>query len=241
MTHASTFPGGTAVSWLDVYDTESIDGLRGGTPHLHLVSPECYVVVAGRGRLQTLIAAGVAETPLAPGTVAWFTPGTVHRAVNDGELRVLVLMANSGLPEAGDAVMTFPPEHLVDAATYRAAAQLPDRETEAERQADADRRRDLAVQGFLDLRSAMERGAAAPLERLYAAAARIVQPLVPGWEPIWNEVVGEQAERTRATLPALANGDWSSLLASAVFEADANPGERRFGMCGRLSTYRLGA
>lgn len=241
MTHASTFPGGTAVTWLDVYDTESIDGMRGGTPHLHLVSAECYVVVAGRGRLQTVSAAGVGETELAPGTVAWFTPGTVHRAVNDGDLRVLVLMANSGLPEAGDAVMTFPPEHLGDAAGYRAAAQLPERATEAERQSDADRRRDLAVQGFLDLRAAMERGDSGPLEALYAAAARIVQPLVPSWEPIWNEVVGAQAERTRAALPALANGDWSGLLASGVFEADANPGERRFGMCGRLSTYRLGA
>lgn len=240
MTHASTFPGGTAVTWLDVYDTESVDGLRGGTPHLHLVSAECYVVVAGRGRLQTLSAAGVAETALAPGTVAWFTPGTVHRAVNDGDLRVLVLMANSGLPEAGDAVMTFPPEHLVDAASYRAVAQLPERATEAERQVDADRRRDIAVQGFLDLRAAMERGDSAPLEALYAAAARIVQPLVSSWEPIWHDAIGAQAERTRATLPSLADGDWSSLLASGVFEADANPGERRFGMCGRLSTYRLG-
>ena len=62
MTHRSTFPGGTAVTWLDVYDTESIDGLRGGTPHLHLASAECYVVVAGRGRLQTLSASGFAET-----------------------------------------------------------------------------------------------------------------------------------------------------------------------------------
>ena len=240
MTHRSTFPGGTAVTWLDVYDSESIDGLRGGTPHLHLASAECYVVVAGRGRLQTLNASGFAETSLAPGTVAWFTPGTVHRAVNDDELRVLVLMANSGLPEAGDAVMTFPPEYLADAATYRAAAQLPERATEAERQLDADRRRDLAVQGFLDLRAAVERGDAAALESLYAAAVRLVQPLVSQWQPIWEGSVGAQAERTRATLSALEAGDWGGLLGSGVFEADATPGERRFGMCGRLSTYRLG-
>jgi hypothetical protein len=138
-------------------------------------------------------------------------------------------------------VMTFPPEHLADPATYRAAAQLAERATEAERQVDADRRRDLAVQGFLDLRGAMERGDAAALESLYAAAARLVQPLVSEWQPIWEGSVGAQAERTRATLSALEAGDWSGLLGSGVFEADATPGERRFGMCGRLSTYRLGA
>lgn len=241
MSDPSTFPGGTAVTWLDVYDSESIDGLRGGTPHLHLASAECYVVISGRGRVQTVSAAGFAETPLVPGTVTWFTPGTVHRAINDGELRMLVIMQNSGLPEAGDAVMTFPPEHLVDIETYRALARLPERASEAERQDDANRRRDLAVEGFLALRVAMERGDAAPLEALYAAAARIVQPLVPGWQPIWEGVVGAQTERTRATLGALANGRWGGLLASGVFEAEPNPGDRRFGMCGRLSTYRLGS
>ena len=32
----------------------------------------------------------------------------LHRAVNDGDLQVVVVMRNSGLPEAGDAVLTFP-------------------------------------------------------------------------------------------------------------------------------------
>jgi hypothetical protein len=38
--------------------------------------------------------------------IAWFTPGTVHRMVNGSGLRATVLMQNSGLPEAGDAVFT---------------------------------------------------------------------------------------------------------------------------------------
>lgn len=238
---ASTFPGGTAVSWLDVYDSESIDGLRGGSPHLHLVSAECYVVVGGRGRLQTLNRSGVKETQLEPGVVVWFTPGTVHRAINDGDLRVLVLMQNAGLPEAGDAVMTFPAEHLVDAETYRSVAQLPERSTESERQADADRRRDLAVRGFLELRAAAEAGDFAPFEAFTAAAARIVQPRVGEWQRIWDGVVGAQAEETWRSMAGLAEGDWSSLLTAGVFEASANPGDRRFGMCGRLRTYQLGA
>ena len=106
------FPGGTAVSHLTVYDWPTPDGLAGGSPHLHTASGEGYVVVGGRGRLQTLSAAGAGEHPLAAGTVLWFTPGTVHRLVNDGGLEIVVVMQNAGLPEAGDAVFTFPADML---------------------------------------------------------------------------------------------------------------------------------
>lgn len=88
--------------------------MRGGSPHLHLVCTEAYVVTGGRGAVQTLSPDGYRDIPLEPGSVAWFTPGTVHRMVQGGALRVTVLMQNGGLPEAGDAVFTFPPEVLAD-------------------------------------------------------------------------------------------------------------------------------
>lgn len=34
-------------------------------------------------------------------------------------------MENSGLPEAGDAVLTFPPDTVADPGRYRAAAAFP--------------------------------------------------------------------------------------------------------------------
>ena len=34
MTGQTTFPGGTSVTLLDVYDDAGPDGLRGGTPHM---------------------------------------------------------------------------------------------------------------------------------------------------------------------------------------------------------------
>ncbi|NEE21524.1 cupin domain-containing protein, partial [Streptomyces sp. SID7499] len=86
---------------------------------------EGYVVVGGSGSVQTLTASGFQETPLTPGALVWFTPGTVHRLVNEDGLRVIVLMQNSGLPEAGDAVLTLPPRCLADPDVYRAAATLP--------------------------------------------------------------------------------------------------------------------
>ncbi len=45
--------------------------------------------------------------------------------VRGGDLRITVLMQNGGLPEAGDAVFTFPPEVLADPGAYAAAATLP--------------------------------------------------------------------------------------------------------------------
>lgn len=101
-------PGAVAVSHLRVYDWPAADGVSGGTPHLHLTCSEAYVVTGGRGAVQTLTASGYEVTPLTPGTVAWFTPGTIHRLVDEGDLRITVLMQNGGLPEAGDAVLTLP-------------------------------------------------------------------------------------------------------------------------------------
>ncbi|WP_037662603.1 cupin domain-containing protein, partial [Streptomyces aurantiacus] len=156
-------PGGIGVSRLRVYDWPAADGLRGGTPHLHLTCTEGYTVVSGRGAVQTLTPAGFRQDPLAPGALVWFTPGTIHRLVNEGDLTIHVLMQNSGLPEAGDAVLTLPPHLLADPATYRAAVALPADGTEQATEAAARRRRDLAVEGFTALRAATGAGDPEPL------------------------------------------------------------------------------
>jgi mannose-6-phosphate isomerase-like protein (cupin superfamily) len=93
-----SFPGATAVTMLEVYDWIAPDGLRGGSAHVHLASTEGYVVLAGHGRLQTLGARGYTESELHPGDCLWFTPGIIHRLVNEGGLRLLVVMSNAGLP-----------------------------------------------------------------------------------------------------------------------------------------------
>src|SRR5690606_42056144 len=82
------------------------------------------VGAGGGARAQTLTAAGFAGTPLRPGAVVSLTPGTIHRAVNGGDLRLLAIMQNSGLPEAGDAVLTLPPEHLADPDAYARAVRI---------------------------------------------------------------------------------------------------------------------
>ncbi|MEW9555070.1 cupin domain-containing protein [Nonomuraea sp. NPDC050783] len=221
-----TFPGGTSVSRLTVYTGACADGLEGGTPHLHTASTEAYVVVGGRGTLQTLDLNGLRETALAPGSTVWFTPGTIHRAVNRGGLEVVVVMSNAGLPEAGDAVMTFPPEVVADAARYREAATLPAVDVEEA----VGRRRDLAVAGFLRLAD----GGPRALRAFYRSAAALVRPRVAGWREIWESTVAEQARRTAAILDALERGDAAHLEESALMES---PPQERWGMCGHLRAH----
>ncbi len=225
------FPGGTAVSQLAVYDWAGPDGHRGGSAHVHLACTEGYVVLGGRGRLQTLGPEGFAETPLTPMTVAWFSPGIIHRLINDGDLRILVVMQNGGLPEAGDAVLTFPPDRLADPAGYRSAAGLPDA---ADPEEAAHRRRDLALEGFLQLRDRVEAEGIGALDDFYAAAVALVKDRVPDWWKMWRQNALAAAQQTGDHLDQLALGNhrhlWDGRLGSLP-----PPQAGAWGMCGRLT------
>src|SRR5262249_32052030 len=154
------------------YDWPAEDGLRGGSPHMHTASSEGYIVSRGTGVLQTLSGDGYREYPLSPGTVLWFTPGTIHRVTTASpaapvgeDLDILVVMQNAGLPEAGDAVFPSPPSVLASQSAYADAASL-----DSPLDIAARRRRDLAVSGFLALRA----GGPSALSAFYEAAAKIV-------------------------------------------------------------------
>ncbi|WP_090004398.1 cupin domain-containing protein [Lentzea albidocapillata] len=223
------FPGGIGISGLRVYDWPTVDGLCGGSPHVHLTCAECYYVIGGQGSVQTLTRRGFAETPLREGTVAWFTPGTIHRLVNDGDLRIIVVMQNSGLPEAGDAVFTFPAEVLADAENYPAHAQAGDEES-------ARQRRDLALEGFLELRRRVEEGEGAALDDFYRSAVQLKQDVLDAWEKRWRAGALASAERTGEQLDRLRDGDIGHLGAADIHVMRAE-GPQRFGMCGRLDVH----
>lgn len=230
------FPGGVAVSDLAVYEWEAADGRCGGSPHLHTASSEGYVVTAGAGTVETVSADGVAEHDLTPGEVVWFSPGTVHRLVNHGGLRLLVIMQNAGLPEAGDAVLTFPSHVLEDPDSYAAAATLPDGPG---REAAAHARRDLALEGYLALRDDVAVRGPAALADLHARAVRLVRPRVAGWRDRWERTVLAEVEGTRRRLDDLEEGRPGALATASVARAEPIPGDRAFGMCGRLATWRF--
>jgi mannose-6-phosphate isomerase-like protein (cupin superfamily) len=229
------FPGAVGVSHLRVYDSRAPDGLAGGTPHVHTVCTEAYLVVSGAGAVQTLTVEGHRETPLEPGVAVWFTPGTIHRLVNHGDLELFVLMQNDGLPEAGDMVITFDAAVLADAARYEQAAALPpdDRTTAGPGEA-ARRRRDAAVPPFLDLVDAVRGGDQGPLAAFYDAAAALVRPRLEHWTAVWRDGPLAAAEETGRQLTALASRDADHLAAATVRARPAPVGERHYGCCGTL-------
>jgi mannose-6-phosphate isomerase-like protein (cupin superfamily) len=230
-------PGGVGISRLCVYDTVTPDGLPGGTPHVHLCCTEGYVVTAGHGSVQTLSGQGYAEHELRPGAVVWFSPGTVHRLVNGGGLEIVVVMSNSGLPEAGDAVLTFPPHVLADPDRYAAHADLPGGGAPGTDPAKAYHRRDLAIEGFLRLRAEVERDGPRALVPFHTAAAALRRPLLDQWRTRWENGAFRAAQSTGVHLDALARGDATHLRGAHVSALPEPTEEGRLGMCGLLNTY----
>ncbi|MEU1514912.1 cupin domain-containing protein [Streptomyces sp. NPDC005811] len=228
------FPGAVGLSRLEVYPWPTADAEHGGSPHMHLTCSECYVVVSGRGRLETLDHKGLTSTALSPGDVVWFTPGTIHRAINDGDLRVVVVMQNSGLPEAGDAVLTFPTEYLTPE-RYPSAASLLDADGRPSKER-ARTRRDLAIDGFTELARQWQRGNRSAFEDFCEQATRIVRPRLRSWAETVNRGALAAAHATLRQIDALRDGDHSHLL-NATVTGIAEPPEQSLGMCGFLRAY----
>lgn len=259
----AAFPGATAITVLDVYDWVAPDGLPGGSAHVHLASTEGYVVASGAGRLQTLGERGYAETPLRPGDCLWFTPGTIHRLVNEGDLRLFVVMQNAGLPEHGDAVLTFPPGILADPDAYARAATLPsggqpvgggarggeagssagagvlggDGTSESGVAAAARRRAGLAVEGYLALRERVLESGPGALDDFYAAALRLAGQRADDWRDRWQAGALATAELTGDHLDEIGAGVAGHLDAAGLWRIERPAEERSYGMCGRLTTY----
>lgn len=217
-------PGGVGVTHVRVYDTVAPDGLAGGTPHLHTVCSEAYLVLRGEGEVQTLSAAGFERTPLLPGTTAWFSPGTVHRLVNLGDLEVFVVMSHAGLPEAGDLVIAFDEETLADAERYSAAAAL----------AESTERRDAAVAAFGDWTARFDHDVDEAMAALHSHAARIVGPRSAGWGTVVRDSTGVEFERSLDWVEQIRAGNVDHLAGAAVAHQPEKTEGRGWGCCGTL-------
>ena len=232
-------PGGTGITYIHTYDTTAPDGLAGGSAHMHLACTEAYYITRGAGKVQALNPAGYSETELTPGKLVWFSPGTIHRLVNvDRRLEILVVMQNAGLPEAGDFVLVFPREILRDPGEYRRNAVLSSSGSVAAGSIEsANRRRDLSIEGFSELKRAFESEGAGPLEEFYTVALELVREKLDDWRKTWQSGPVAAVDDTRAVLESLAGGSIETLLRGRIAELDC-AGDKTLGMCGRLDTYR---
>ena len=232
MTELPQFPGAVGFTRLHVYDSVAPDGVRGGSPHVHLASAEAYIVTAGEGAVQTFGPDGERRFDLRPGAVVWFEPGIVHRLINIGELEILCVMQNAGLPEAGDAVLTFPDAVLAEPDAYREASGLAGED----RLVEAARRRDLAVEGFVAMLAGDDRERWVRYQQFLRRAVALRRDLVPAWRDLWQQRPLAEAQLTGARLDAIAADSIDALLAARV--ASFSPErEQGYGMCGRLDTY----
>ncbi len=147
-------------------------------------------------------------------------------------------MSNSGLPEAGDAVLTFPPAILADPDRYAAAADLPNGGAPGTDITTAYRRRDLAVEGF---HIAPRRGrtrrpagdAPSSTPRPPRSSARCSTSGAPAGRTARSGPRSRPA-CTSTPWPAATRATWRT-PASARCSEPAEEG--RLGMCGLLNTY----
>ena len=225
-------PGGVLMSRLKVYDTAAPDGQRGGTPHVHLLCSEMYLVLAGAGAVELIDHNGCSRVYIQQGDALVFSPGTLHRLLNpDGDLDILVLMQNSGLPERGDNVVCFGEAWLADDLAYAEAMRVTTLE-------QAYRRRDRGVDGFYGLVRAfgesLDTGRAA-LERFYRLAEARTRTKRAEWAALVESGPARAVEQSRAALVQLDRQDVGYLTAAE--HRLLRPGQTALGFCGHLNRY----
>lgn len=229
-------PGGILVSRVRIYDTVSPDGQRGGTPHIHLASDEMYYCLSGQGAVEIIDWEGFKRYSIAPGEVMSFTPGTIHRAINlRRDLTILVIMQNKGLPEQGDVAICFPRTTLSSRATYEKRMSVFTDE-------DAFRRRDLGVEGFLDLKSTFERSLKAGrelLDRFYRRALENTRKQLADWRQVIETGPAVEVQRSRDIITTLESGSIVSLRRGRG-KAVCSNSRTSFGYCGYVESYHPG-
>ena len=232
-------PGGIGVTHLKVYESLAPDGLAGGSPHMHFACSEAYLVIRGVGSVQTLSSRGFREIPLRPGSLVWFTPGVIHRLINgDGELEIFAVMENAGLPEHGDSMLTFPVRYLAEETTYLKMASLDSGGSSGKSWVDAaQRRRDLAVEGYQELRREFER--VGSLQDFYDRAVDIIRLKERDWRDLWESGTARTILRTEGFLDKLRIGAGDYLNQGRVFQfpLKTSAEDRKLGMCGTLRPY----
>jgi mannose-6-phosphate isomerase-like protein (cupin superfamily) len=222
--------GGIGLTHLTVYGQRPApDGKHSGCAHVHAITDEAYFVISGRGAVELHdLEHGFRSVPLSAGSYVQFAPGTLHRAVNGGDLVVLGIMGNAGLAERGDARIWFGPEADADPAIYQELWSLPARKGLE----GALERRDRSVAAYMDLLKLWDsdreayRKALSDFIALHAAA---MAPLRERFQSVVEEGPANWLRTALARIDGLP-----SLLETPQAERVGAQEQPKFGMCGVL-------
>jgi hypothetical protein len=147
-------------------------------------------------------------------------------------------MQNSGLPEAGDCVLSLPEEYLDSSTRYREIANLPPSDAGHDRiETHAKQRKDLSVKGFVELRSRVEEEGPQALDAFYRAAAALCEDQTAEWRELWHLGAEQASATTGAQILALDDRDLSYLDSGVLQVANLRVGSPRPGMCGRITNF----
>lgn len=226
-------PGATLMTRLKVYDTPTPDGQIGGTPHLHLVCTEMYMVLNGSGAVELINQEGFSRVELQQNDSLLFSPGTIHRLINPNrDLEILVIMQNSGLPERGDNVVTFTKDWLSSDERYGEAMRVTTLE-------EAYQRRNRGVEGFVKLKEAFaesqEKGQSA-LQTFYDYALARTQNRHSEWQNIVENGAVVATNESLNQIEELQQGN-ADYLNDSAYTLIASNGSSKLGFCGHLNRY----
>lgn len=226
-------PGATLMTRLKVYDTPTPDGQIGGTPHMHLVCTEMYVVLGGSGAVELLDKDGFSYVELNTNGALLFSPGTIHRLINPNrDLEILVIMQNSGLPERGDNVVTFKEAWLATDEAYAGAMQVASVE-------EAYQRRNRGVEGFLDLKAefeeSIETGRVA-LQKFYDIGRERTANRHQQWQEIVTNGAQRASNESLIQIQQLQAGQTDYLSQNAYAHISTTT-QSTAGFCGHLNRY----
>lgn len=225
-------PGATLVTRLKVYDTPSPDGQGSGTPHFHLGCTEMYFTLAGSGGVEIIDSNGFKYIELPQYSAFVFSAGSLHRLISKGNLEVLIIMQNSGLPERGDTICTFKKDVMADELRYHKAIRVNSLE-------EAYRRRNDSVDGFLEIKAAFERSqeeGRAALEELYRSAQRLTKSKHKDWYETVAKGAFAEAQESLHHIVDLTAGKLNYLKDAQHFFMASAP-YNTVGYCGTLNRY----
>jgi mannose-6-phosphate isomerase-like protein (cupin superfamily) len=226
------FPGASIGVRVKVYDSKAPDGKISGTPHVHLLCTELYFVLAGSGAVELIDDNGLHIVELNPYDILFFTPGTIHRLINPNRNLELLVVEQGGFPEYGDSVICLPDEFLSDPVRY-------DRIRMADTVEQAVRRRNMAVEGFNQLRDSFEHNVADgrdSLARFYGRCHERTAHLYPVWEAAIQEGPVAEAQQCLDRLSELKKGSSRNLIATG-FRVMSGRSCEGIGYCGYIHKY----